>query len=103
MPVSVGGEDGDDDDARGVCTIVPHELESVEEEDEEQIARQEQRHEHKRQQEEEGEEDEDEDEDEEGQRRRVELARPQPTSLGLTAHHLPLERRRRAPSTPEPA
>jgi hypothetical protein len=49
----VGGwGDGDDDDARSVCTIVPHELESIEEEDEEQIARQEQQHEHERQQEE---------------------------------------------------
>jgi hypothetical protein len=39
MWVSVGGEDGDDHDARSLCTIVPHELESVDEEDEEQIAR----------------------------------------------------------------
>ena len=30
-----------DDDARSFCTIVPHELECVEEEDKEQIARQE--------------------------------------------------------------
>ena len=36
MRVSVGGED---DDVRSVCTIVLRELESVEEEDEEQIVR----------------------------------------------------------------
>jgi hypothetical protein len=38
-------DDGDgDSDARSICTIVPHELESIEEEDEQQMARQEQQH-----------------------------------------------------------
>jgi hypothetical protein len=38
-PYREASTDGDDHDARSVCTIVPHELESVDEEDEEQIAR----------------------------------------------------------------
>ena len=67
---------GGDDDTRSIRTIVPHELERVEEEDEEQIVKQE------REQLEE-----DEDEDEERRARRVELGRlqtPEPMSLGMT-------------------
>jgi hypothetical protein len=63
----------DDDDARSIRTIVPHELERVEEEDEDQIAKQE--------------EPQDEDEEEERRTRRVELGRPrtpEPMSLGMT-------------------
>jgi hypothetical protein len=36
----VGGGGSDDDDARSICTIILHELERVEEEDGEQMARQ---------------------------------------------------------------
>ncbi|KIM79867.1 hypothetical protein PILCRDRAFT_823052 [Piloderma croceum F 1598] len=64
----------DDDDARSIRTIVPHELERVEEEDEDQITKQEQ-------------EQHDEDEEEERRTRRVELGRPrtpEPMSLGMT-------------------
>lgn len=61
-----------DDDAWSIRTIVPHELEWVEEEDEDQIAKQE----------------EPQDEDEEQRRtRRVEIGRPrtpEPMSLGTT-------------------
>lgn len=38
---------GVDDHVRSICTLIPHELESVEEEDEKQMARQQQQHEHK--------------------------------------------------------
>jgi hypothetical protein len=66
------GGTSDDDDARSIRTIVPHELERVEEEDEDQITKQEQQQ----------------DEDEEERRaRRVELGRPrtpEPMSLGMT-------------------
>jgi hypothetical protein len=58
------GDGADDDDARSIRTIVPHELERVEEEDEEQIARQEM------------EQREVADEDDEERARRVELGRP---------------------------
>jgi hypothetical protein len=64
------GGTSDDDDARCIRTIVPHELERVEEEDEDQISKQEQQ-----------------DEDEESRTRRVELGRPrtpEPMSLGMT-------------------
>ena len=80
----------DDDDARIIYTIVPHELERAEEEDE-QIARQ-------GQQEQEGEE------EGERRRRRVKLARPrtpEPTGLGMT-HHLPLEDAEEPPQQPSP-
>jgi hypothetical protein len=63
------GGTSDDDDARCIRTIVPHELERVEEEDEDQISKQEQQ-----------------DEDEESRTRRVELGRPrtpEPMSLGM--------------------
>ena len=40
---SPGARSHDDDDARSIRTIVPHELERVEEEDEDQIVRQEQK------------------------------------------------------------
>ncbi|KAL4253671.1 Centrosomal and Immune Signaling Modulator [Abortiporus biennis] len=56
----------DDDDARSVSTVVPHELERVEEEDEEQLAAEE--------------------EEEERRRRRDELGRPrtpEPTGMGI--------------------
>lgn len=61
----------DDDDARSVCTVMPHELERVDEEDEEQAAQQEA---------DEG--------DEERSRRRSELGRPrtpEPTNLGMAS------------------
>lgn len=67
------GGTSDDDDARSIRTIVPHELEHVEEEDEDQIAKQE--------------EPQDEDEEEERRTRRVEHGRPrtpEPMSLGMT-------------------
>ena len=57
----------DDDDARSIATVVPHELERVEEEDEEQIAAEE--------------------EEEERRRRRDELGRPrtpEPTGMGMS-------------------
>ena len=57
---------GDDDDARSVSTIIPHELERVDEEDEEQLAAEE--------------------EEEERRRRRDELGRPrtpEPSGLGM--------------------
>jgi hypothetical protein len=38
------GADSDDDDCRRIHTIVPHELERVEEEEEDRIVRQEQQH-----------------------------------------------------------
>ena len=79
---SAGARSDDDDDARSVRTIVPHELERVEEEDEDQIARQEQQRDQQ-------EEDED---HEERRRRRVELGRPRtPEPMGLGMTHLPLE------------
>jgi len=62
---------GADDDTRSIRTIIPHELEIVEEEDEEQIVKQEQL---------------EEDEDEERRARRVELGHlgtPKPMSLGM--------------------
>jgi len=70
---TAGGYCLDDDDARSIRTIVPHELEHVEEEDEDQIAKQE--------------EPQDEDEEEERRTRRVEHGRPrtpEPMSLGMT-------------------
>lgn len=57
---------GDDDDARSVSTVIPHELERVDEEDEEQLAAEE--------------------EEEERRRRRDELSRPrtpEPTGMGM--------------------
>lgn len=65
-----GGEDvdvdDDDDDARSIGTVVPHELERVEEEEEDQMARQQQQ------------------EDKERRRRRAELGRPRmPEPMGL--------------------
>jgi chromatin segregation and condensation protein Rec8/ScpA/Scc1 (kleisin family) len=68
----------DHDGARSIRTIVPHELERVEEEDEDQLVEQEER------QEQPGEE---EDEEEERRRQRVKLVRPRTperTSLGMT-------------------
>jgi hypothetical protein len=61
-----------DDDARRIGTIIPHELESVKEEDEDQIEKQEQQLE---------------DEEEEWMSGRVELGRlrtPEPMGLGIT-------------------
>ncbi|GBE87730.1 predicted protein [Sparassis crispa] len=57
---------GDDDDARSIATVVPHELERVDEEDEEQLAA--------------------EQEEEDRRRRREELGRPrtpEPTGMGM--------------------
>ena len=67
---------------RSIRTIVPHELECVEEEDEDQIARQEQQRDQQ-----------EEDEDQEERRQRgVELGRPRtPEPMGLGMMHLPLE------------
>ena len=62
--------------------IVPHELERIEEEDEDQIARQEQQRDQQ----------EDHKDQEEGRRRGVELGRPRtPEPMGLGMTHLPLE------------
>jgi hypothetical protein len=79
---SAGARSDDDDDATSIQTIVPHELERVEEDDEDQIAR----HEQQRDQQEE-------DEDQEERRQRgVELGRPRmPEPMGLGMMHLPLE------------
>ena len=79
---SAGARSDDDDDATSIRTIVPHELERVEEEDEDQIARQEQQWDQQ-----------EEDEDQEERRRRgVELGRPRmPEPMGLGMTHLPLE------------
>ncbi|KAF8881790.1 hypothetical protein BD779DRAFT_1473265 [Infundibulicybe gibba] len=83
----LGGVD-DDDDARSVNTIVPHELERVEEEDEEQIASAEAEEEkfHSRQREEPDEEDPDSEAEEERRQRRDELGRPrtpEPNHMGM--------------------
>ncbi|EPS95292.1 hypothetical protein FOMPIDRAFT_1025852 [Fomitopsis schrenkii] len=67
----------DDDDARSINTIVPHELERVEEEDEEQLAAE---------------------EDVERRRRRDELGRPrtpEPTGLGVVEDEEEFEERQR--------
>jgi hypothetical protein len=40
--VGSGGSGSDDDNVRSICTIVPHELERVKGEDEEQMGRQQQ-------------------------------------------------------------
>ena len=82
-------EGGEDEHDASVCTIVPHELESVEEGDEEQMAKRQQQP--RQEEEEEGDEEE---EQEETRRRRADLARPrtpEPTGLGMTTHHLTLE------------
>jgi hypothetical protein len=60
--------ENDDDDARSINTIVPHELDRVDEEDEDQLAAEEEEEEHRRQ-------------------RREELGRPrtpEPTGLGMS-------------------
>jgi len=76
------GARSEDDDARSIRTMVPHELECFEEEDEDQIARQERQREQQ---------DEDEDQ-EERRRRRAELGRPRtPEPMGLCMTHVPLE------------
>ncbi|CCM06360.1 uncharacterized protein FIBRA_08617 [Fibroporia radiculosa] len=84
----------DDDDARSIDTVVPHELERVDEEDEEQIAAEE--------------------EEEERRRRRDELGRPgtpEPTGMGMgeddDEHESARQRAReqeppRSPSPPSP-
>ena len=62
--------------------IVPHKLEHIEEEDEDQIARQEQQRDQQ----------EDHEDQEEGRQRGVELGRPRtPEPMGLGMTHLPLE------------
>ncbi|KAF5378090.1 hypothetical protein D9615_007607 [Tricholomella constricta] len=100
-------DDDDDDDSRSIATVVPHELERVEEEDEEQLAAEAQEHdlygsetqeeEHEKTQQQQVLQEEDLDDDEEGRRRRNdELGRPrtpEPTNLGMrdadpfTSHH----------------
>jgi hypothetical protein len=67
----VGEFEGDDDDAGSIRTIVPHELERVEEEDEDQLAAEE------------------EEAEEDRRRRREELGRPrtpEPTGMGITEY-----------------
>lgn len=74
-----GGEyQGDDDDASSIHTIVPHELERVEEEDEDQLVSEE-------------------DDDEDRRRRRDELGRPrtpEPTGMGMDDDESPSAKRR---------
>lgn len=73
------GARSEDDGAR---TVVPHQLECVEEEDNDQIARREQQWEQQEEQE----------DQEERRRRRAELGRPRtPEPMGLGMMHLPLE------------
>ncbi|KAG5653877.1 hypothetical protein H0H81_009699 [Sphagnurus paluster] len=96
----------DDDDARSISTIVPHELERVEEEDEEQLAAEAEEHELYQSENQDSESEKSEhleqqelDDDEEARRRRSdELGRPrtpEPTNLGLrdsdpfTSQHRP--------------
>ncbi|GLB42942.1 putative cell cycle arrest in response to pheromone-related protein [Lyophyllum shimeji] len=106
------GSTHDDDDARSISTVVPHELERVEEEDEEQLAAEAQEQEI-HEEEHEKEPHEEEPEDEEGRRRRNdELGRPrtpEPTNLGMrdgdpfSSHHrskLLTAPRRSSPSSP---
>ena len=87
-----GGGDNGSGDARSICTIVLHELDRVDKEDE--IARQEQQ---------EPRPDNEEEEEEEERRRRVKLGRPRiPETMGLWMIHLPMEddeepRRRSSP------
>lgn len=73
-----GRYQGDDDDASSIHTIVPHELERVEEEDEDQLVSEE-------------------DEDEDRRRRRDELGRPrtpEPTGMGMDDDESPSAERR---------
>jgi len=87
--VEEGGETDDDDDARSINTVVPHELDPVEEEDEDQLAlaaQDELALEHEDEGEPDGEE---EDEEEDRRRRREELGRPrtpEPTGMGMGIH-----------------
>jgi hypothetical protein len=86
----IGGEgDGEmdsDDDARSIHTIIPHELERVDEEDEDQLAA-------------------DEEEEEDRRRRREELGRPrtpEPTGMMITMTDDDFASPRRSPSPPHP-
>ena len=73
--VGVDTASDNDDHARSIRTIVPHELESVEEDDGDQMARQEQRRQR------------DEEEDEERRSRRAELPRPGIPESNLVGNH----------------
>ena len=79
--------ESDDDDARSIVTVIPHELERVEEEDEEQLHLAEES-------------------DEDRSRRRAELGRPrtpEPSSLGiLEEDEVPGRNRERSSSPPAP-
>ncbi|KIM89700.1 hypothetical protein PILCRDRAFT_812506 [Piloderma croceum F 1598] len=70
--------ESDVNDARSIRTVVPRELERVDEDDENQMVRQEEQQQHHVQRHEEGEEE---------RRRRVEIVRPwtpQPMTLGMS-------------------
>jgi len=84
------GDGDDDDDARSIRTIIPHELERVDEEDEDQLAADE------------------EEEEEDRRRRREELGRPrtpEPTGMGMVIamteeDYVPRHSSRHSPSPP---
>ena len=78
-----GRYQGDDDDASSIHTIVPHELERVDEEDEDQLVNEEE-------------------EDEDRRRRRDELGRPrtpEPTGMGMDDDESPSTKRRHRSSS----
>jgi hypothetical protein len=103
-----GERDDDDEDARSVLTIVPHELETVEEEEEQHIEGIDQNHQPDMMEEEVG------DNEGEQRRRQVELAcsrTPEPIGLGMTHNLLRIEddedlpphsHRQKQPSLPIP-
>jgi hypothetical protein len=103
MTAGGGREVGEDGDVRSIRPIVPHKLERVDEEDDNQNTGQEQqREQEQRERQEEERQPRPDDEEEEG-RRRVELDRPRtPEPMGLGMTHIPMEgneepRRRSSP------